>query len=147
MFFDTAFYRKTTTCNDVNTRQDAFLCFDVSESIKDGPIDCTDPVNKDDPDVYVICYLQYFNFPVALSLAFSFAQLIIILIHISFTLTLWYVKNFTPYAALGIHLLLLVLYTTFWIVYLPIVFTDVNDAEKNITSFMDIGSYAISWLF
>jgi hypothetical protein len=129
MFFDTAFYRKTTTCNDLNTRRDAYLCFDVSKSILAGPTNCTDPVIKDDLDIYVLCYLQYFNFPVALSLAFSFAQLVILLIHISFTLTLWCVKNVTPYAALVIHLIMLVSYIIFWVVYLPILYTNVNNLE------------------
>ena len=129
MFFDTAFYRKSTTCNDLNTRRDAYLCFDVSKSILAGPTNCTDPAIKDDLDIYVLCYLQYFNFPTALSLAFGLAQVIILLIHISFTLTLWCVKNFTPYAALVIHLIILISYIIFWVVYLPILYTNVNEVE------------------
>lgn len=129
MFFDSAFYRKSTTCNDLNVRRDAYLCFDISKSILAGPTNCTDPAIRDDLDIYVLCYLEFFNFPIALSLAFSFSQLMIILIHISFALTLWCVKNFTPIAAIVIHVILCVLYLMFFLVYGPIVGLNVNDVK------------------
>ena len=121
MFFDTAFYRKTTTCNDLNVRRDAYLCFDISKSITAGPTNCTDPAIRDDLDIHVLCYLQFFNFPIALSLSFSFAQLIIILIHISFAITLWCVTNYTPVAAMLLHAALCIGYVLFFLVYGPIV--------------------------
>ena len=129
MFFDTAFYRKTTTCNDLNVRRDAYLCFDVSQSILAGPVNCIDPTIRDDLDIYVLCYLQFFNFPVALSLSFSFAQLMILLIHISFALTLWCVKNFKPYAALALHAILLALYIIGFTIYGPFVCKNIDDVQ------------------
>ena len=129
MFFDTAFYRKTTTCNDLNVRRDAYLCFDVSKSILAGPVNCTDPTIRDDLDIYVLCYLKFFNIPVALSLAFSFAQLMILLIHISFALTLWCVKNFKPYAAFALHAILFVLYVTLFFSYGVVVGVNANDVQ------------------
>ena len=129
MFFDTAFYRKTTTCNDLNVRRDAYLCFDVSQSILAGPVNCTDPTIRDDLDIYVLCYLKFFNIPVALSLAFSFAQLMILLIHISFALTLWCVKNFKPYASFALHAILFVLYVTLFFCYGVVVGVNANDVQ------------------
>ena len=129
MFFDTAFYRKTTTCNDLNVRRDAYLCFDVSQSILAGPVNCTDPTIRDDLDIYVLCYLKFFNIPVALSLSFSFAQLMILLIHISFALTLWCVKNFKPYAAFALHAILFVLYVTLFFFYGVVVGVNANDVQ------------------
>ena len=130
MFFDTAFYRKSTTCNDLNVRRDAFLCFDISKSVTAGPTNCTDPAIRDDLDIYVLCYLQFFNFPIALSLSFSFAQLVIILIHISFSITLWCVKNYTPVAAIVLHAALCVVYVLFFLVYGPIVGANAVDNVK-----------------
>lgn len=130
MFFDTAFYRKTTTCNDLNVRRDAYLCFDISKPITAGPTNCTDPEIRDNLDIYVLCYLQFFNFPIALSLAFSFAQLIIILIHISFAITLWCVKNYTPIAAIVLHAALCIVYVLFFVVYGPIVGTNAVNNVK-----------------
>ena len=117
MFFDTAIYRKTTTCNDLNVRRDAYLCFDISKPITAGPTNCTDPAIRDDLDIYVLCYLQYFNFPIALSLSYSFVQLIIILIHISFSITLWCVKNYTPIAAFLLHATLFIVYLVIFLFY------------------------------
>ena len=120
MFCDTAFYRKTATCNDLNVRRDAYLCFDVNQPITAGPIDCTDLAILDDPDVHVLCYLEFFNFPIALSLSFSFTQVIVILIHISFSITLWCVKNIRPLAALVLHLVICSFYVAVFVVYGPI---------------------------
>ena len=54
MFFDTFLYRKSSTCNDLDVRDDAYLCFNVERSIKTPPIDCTDPRVRDNDDIYVI---------------------------------------------------------------------------------------------
>ena len=111
MFFDTAFYRKTTSCNDINVKRDAYMCFDVSKPLSDGPIDCT--ANEQNDDLHVLCYLKSFNIATALSLAFSFAQLVILLIYISFSYTLWCVKNCNARCALFSHVVILVAYIVF----------------------------------
>ena len=129
MLIDTAIYRKTTTCNDLNVRRNAYLCFNVDTPVTHGPVDCTDPTIQNDLDVYVVCYLQYFNFPVALSLAYSFIQLIIILIHVSFTFTLWCVKRFKPCYPFVIYICFLVMYIIFFAIYGPIVGTNVNGVK------------------
>ena len=110
IFCDTFLYRKTTTCNDIDVRNDAYLCFDIDKPISAGAVICNDPAVINNPNIYVICYLSNFNITVALSLSFSFMQLVILLIHISFSLTLWCVKNCSPEVAIVVHVFLCILY-------------------------------------
>ena len=120
MLCDTAIYRKTTTCNDINVRRDAYMCFDVSKSVTAVPVDCTNPDVMQNDNIHVLCYLKSFNIATALSLAFSFAQLIILLIHISFSTTLWCVKKYVTrgkYFALALHIFLCVVYIIICAVY------------------------------
>lgn len=131
MLIDTAFYRKTTTCNDLNVRRNAYLCFDVSKPTSAGPIDCTKQEIKDDLDIHVLCYLENFNFPTAISLAFSFAQLIIVSIHISFTFTLWCVRKFSPSAAISVNVLVVAIYTVIVIICAIIADSDKHDEGSN----------------
>lgn len=93
MFVDTAIYRKTTTCNDINVQKNAYVCFDVNADKyhQAEPVDCAKVI--DDLDVHVLCYLKYFNFPTAASIAFSFMQLIVFGIYVTFALTLYVVAK------------------------------------------------------
>ena len=93
MFVDTAIYRKTTTCNDINVQKNAYVCFDVNADNyhRAEPVDCAKVI--DDLDVHVLCYLRYFNFPTAASIAFSFMQLIVFGIYVTFAITLYFVAK------------------------------------------------------
>lgn len=93
MFIDTGIYRKTTTCNDINVERDAYLCFDVNVNnyLHAEPVDCTKVI--DDLDVHVLCYLKYYNIATAASIAFSFMQLIVFGIYITFAITLFCVAK------------------------------------------------------
>ena len=90
--------RKSTTCNDLN------VCFDVKDSLPSMPINCSDPHIKNDFDIHVICYLKFFNMPVALSLAFSFTGFILIVIQISLKFTVYCVKKKQCIYVLFLHL-------------------------------------------
>jgi hypothetical protein len=114
MFVDTAIYRKSTTCNDLNIKNGDYMCFDVEESIIRGPIDCED--SKYDKS-HVICYIKYWNFPVGLSLAFSFAQMVITVIHISFVFTLCSGKKCSTCCAVLANWIAVCLYCAGFIVY------------------------------
>lgn len=95
IFIDNAFYRKVTSCSDPFTHtDDAFVCFDVEKSAitEKTIIDCTIEENR---DLNVICYIQNINIPVSLSIAYAFTKIVIIVLHSSFTITLWCVKKGT----------------------------------------------------
>lgn len=87
---DQAFYRKVFTCNDPNSKDSNFLCFSLKEGYGSGPIDCSIEENINVP---VICYVKSLNIVTALSIAFSFARFILLLIQGSFMFTLWCVKK------------------------------------------------------
>ena len=92
VFVDTALYRKSTTCNDINVQKDAYVCFDIDEKnlLGSKPVDCQDVANNYNyNEVHVICYVKYFGFATAASIAFSFVQLILFLIHGTFALTIY----------------------------------------------------------
>ena len=40
MFVDNFFYRKTTTCNDLNVRNDAYQCFNAEDPLESDPVEC-----------------------------------------------------------------------------------------------------------
>ena len=92
VFVDTAIFRKTMTCNDINVEEHAYVCFDVNANDyhHSKPVDCNEVIDK--RDVHVLCYLQYYNFPTAASIAFSFMQLIVFGIYVTFALTLLIVR-------------------------------------------------------
>lgn len=46
MFVDNFLYRKSTTCNDLNVRNDDYSCFDVKDPLPSFPGNCSDPVIK-----------------------------------------------------------------------------------------------------
>ena len=135
IFWDTFLYRKTTTCNDIDVRNDAYLCFDINKSFSAGAVTCTDPAVMNNPNIYVICYLSNFNITVALSLSFSFMQLVILLIHISFSLTLWCVKNCSPKAAIGLYGTLLFVYAVVVVSITSIFAKDKSLKDKGINFF------------
>lgn len=68
MFIETAFYTKTTTCNDPDLKDNDYQCYYVTDKPYHHPINC-----EDDPTAHVICYIGNFRFPWAVSLAYSLA--------------------------------------------------------------------------
>ena len=89
-FIDNFFYKKSTVCNDPNSEDDDFLCFDVTKpNIYSEPKNCSDPANY---DVKVICYRASYNFGNAISLATWLAKFALLAIQVSFAVTLWCLK-------------------------------------------------------
>lgn len=74
MIIENAIYRKTTTCHDINVRDNSFTCFNVTKSdFKPIPITCA--IGKS-PTTEVFCYLFQPNIA-AFGIAFSIFKLII----------------------------------------------------------------------
>ena len=129
MFVDNFFYRKTTTCNDLNVRNDAYQCFNAEDPLESDPVNCDLEEIKNDLDVRVICYLQSSSLAVALSLSFSFIQFVLIPVQVSFSLTLWCVKNNCIPAIIILHLIIFIVSLIGAIVYGTIVWVNVNNVQ------------------
>lgn len=129
MVIDNALFRKTTTCNDLS-EDDAFMCFDIRKSIYAGPVDCNDDGIEEIP---VLCFLTNNNLPNALSLAVGISHLVLLGIHLSFTLTVWCVKNCSPYAALSLNLVVTFGYVVTLIGYGSAVIANTNDIQYSET--------------
>lgn len=90
MAIENAFYRKTTTCNDINVQDNSFTCFDVTKSDFDPvPISCE--IGKS-PDVEVFCYLFHPNIA-ALGIAFSIFKLILFGVTVYFKIAIKLVES------------------------------------------------------
>ena len=88
VFVDNFYFEKTTACNDPSIKDNNYLCFDVTKKFTSSPVNCTKY-----PNTTVICYIHSYSFSSAISLAYSFFNLVIVSVHVSFIFTLWCVNK------------------------------------------------------
>ena len=142
VWIDTAIFIKTATCNDLNLVDNVYACFDVKDSFTNGPIDCLDSANK---DTNVICYLHYFGLIAALSIAYGFTQLVIIVIERSFAFTLSCIKKITPKCTFFLYLSLFTIILLGVITYTVCVYTNVQELRYKETNFPFYGDRVMHW--
>ena len=116
-FIDNAFYKKSTVCNDPNSKDDDFLCFDVTKSTTSEAVTCPSDQNEK-----VICYRAVYAFGNAISLATGLAQFALLTIQVSFLVTLWCVKKCNIKCACGLNWGLLALSAIACIIYFSLVY-------------------------
>ena len=86
MFWDNFWYKKTTTCNDINPESSAYICYEVHPP--DYPVaNCTQLIGK---DVDVLCFQDSQSFPTALGIGFSIFQLVLLIGKIGFSIATWF---------------------------------------------------------
>ena len=70
---ENSIYRKTTTCNDINVKDNSFTCFDLNDQSR--PVQC--PIGSSPNNKSIFCYLYEPN-PGAAGIAYGFVKLILI---------------------------------------------------------------------
>jgi hypothetical protein len=80
MVIENGIYRKTTTCNDIDVKDNSFTCFNVESQFNPTAIDCSAAIHT---NIEVFCYLYQPNFA-AFGVGFSIFKLIIFSVTVSF---------------------------------------------------------------
>ena len=91
VFIDNLWYRKVTTCNDVNVLSHNYICYriDISGEVED-PVNCitNDGRTVDNPGE-VLCYILLYSPGMALGIAVGVARFILFMTDLTFSTALW----------------------------------------------------------
>ncbi len=86
VFWNSSYYRKTNTCNDINVDDDSYVCYTTKD------YEIVDCMHTEKPGP-VLCYLETKSFAAGAGIGFSIFQLMLGVGKVGFTVATWFASK------------------------------------------------------